>query len=151
MYSRQEASILRKKFWTSFGQYMRPLPNADGEMINWINYKTGVRQVHFRMDANNKMASIAIELRHADPIIREEYFKKFQQLKHVLEDTLGERWDWQMSVADEDGMVISRIGTTKTGVSVFNNDDWPAIISFLKPRLIALDSFWALAKNSFDM
>ena len=107
--------------------------------------------MHFRMDANNKMASIAIELRHADPIIREEYFKKFQQLKHVLEDTLGERWDWQMSVADEDGMVISRIGTTKTGVSVFNNDDWPAIISFLKPRLIALDSFWALAKNSFDM
>ena len=33
MYSRQEASILRKKFWTSFGQYLRPLPNADGEMI----------------------------------------------------------------------------------------------------------------------
>ena len=42
MYSRQEASQLRKNFWTSFGQYMRPLPNADGERVNWLNYKAAV-------------------------------------------------------------------------------------------------------------
>ena len=149
MYSRQEASILRKKFWTSFGQYMRPLPNAEGEMINWINYKTGVRQIHFRMDADTRKVSIAIELHHADPVIREQYFKKFQQLQSVLEETVGEAWEWQLSIPDDDGKIISRIGIQKTGVNVFNHDDWPAIISFLKPRLIALDNFWSLVKDSF--
>ena len=72
-------------------------------------------------------------------------------MKEQLLATLENSKIYTLAVADEDGMVISRIGTTKTGVSVFNNDDWPAIISFLKPRLIALDSFWSLAKNSFDM
>ncbi|HEX6192483.1 MAG TPA: DUF4268 domain-containing protein [Chitinophagaceae bacterium] len=149
MYTRHEASILRKKFWTSFGQYMRPLSNADGEMINWLNYKTGIRQIHFRMDADTKMASIAIELHHSDPALRMEYFNKFLQLKAMLEESLGESWEWQSSTVDEDGKVISRIGVTKTGVNVFNQDDWPEIISFLKARIIALDDFWSLVKNTF--
>jgi hypothetical protein len=29
-------------------------------------------------------------------------------------------------------------------------DDWPAIISFLKPRIIALDAFWSQAKYGFE-
>ncbi|MGZ8552516.1 MAG: DUF4268 domain-containing protein, partial [Chitinophagaceae bacterium] len=65
MYSKQEASLLRKRFWTQFGQYMRPLPGADGETVNWLNYKTGIKDLYFRMDADSKQATIAIELRHA--------------------------------------------------------------------------------------
>jgi hypothetical protein len=28
--------------------------------------------------------------------------------------------------------------------------DWPAIISFLKPRIIALDEFWENVKPGFE-
>ena len=149
MYSRQEASQLRKNFWTSFGQYMRPLPNADGERVNWLNYKTGVRHLYFRMDADNKWASIAIEMRHPDSSLQQEYFQKFVALKNILHDTLQEEWEWQMHAVDEDGKPVSRISKTIHGVNIFNNADWPAIISFLKPRMLALDNFWSLVKEGF--
>lgn len=149
MYSRQEASQLRKNFWTSFGQYMRPLPNAEGETVNWLNYKTGIRHLYFRMDADNKQAGIAIEMRHPDILLQQEYFQKFVALKNILHDTLQEEWEWQLHAVDEDGRPVSRIGKTINGVNIFNSSDWPAIISFLKPRMLALDHFWSLAKEGF--
>ncbi|TVP42967.1 MAG: DUF4268 domain-containing protein, partial [Mongoliibacter sp.] len=35
-------------------------------------------------------------------------------------------------------------------VNVMEKDDWPAIISFLKPRIIALDAFWSNIKPAFE-
>lgn len=142
MYSKQEASLIRKDFWTSLGLYMRPLPGADGEPVNWLNYKTGIRHFYFRMDADNKTASIAIELHHPDPELRQHYFTQLRQLQALLVQETGEEWKWQLDSADEDGKTFSRIGTRITGVNIFNKADWPAIISFLKPRMIALDAFW---------
>jgi hypothetical protein len=150
MYSKQEAAQLRKKFWTQFGQYMRPLSGADGERINWLNYKTGIKHLYFRMDADNRQATIAIELRHPDPELRKEYFEKFAALKKLLEQRTGEKWKWESLIIDEDGKQVSRIGTTSKEVNVFDTADWPAIISFLKPRILALDNFWNLVKETFE-
>lgn len=155
MYSRQEASQLRKNFWTSFGQYMRPLRNADDDPVNpiairWLNYKTGVKHLYFRMDADKDRATIAIELRHPDPLVQQQYFEKFRSLEKVLQQTVGELWQWQLHHTDEDGKLVSRIGTQLTKVNIFDINDWPAIISFLKPRIMALDNFWNRVKDSFD-
>ena len=49
MYSKAEATQLRQAFWTAFGQYMAPVPSAEGETTNWINYKTGFKHLYFRM------------------------------------------------------------------------------------------------------
>lgn len=62
MYTRQEASKLKEEFWTAFGKYMSPIPSAEGLPINWVNYKTGVKDVSFFMEADNKQASIGIQL-----------------------------------------------------------------------------------------
>ncbi|MFC7667142.1 hypothetical protein ACFQT0_06705 [Hymenobacter humi] len=35
-------------------------------------------------------------------------------------------------------------------VNLFSRDDWPALISFFKPRIIALDAFWADAQYTFE-
>jgi Domain of unknown function (DUF4268) len=150
MYSRQEASQFRKNFWTSFGQYMRPLRNADDEPVNWLNYKTGVKHLYFRMDADNNRATIAIELRHPDPLVQLLYFEKFRSLEKLLHQTVGEIWQWQLRHTDEDGKQVSRIGTQLRNVNVFDINDWPAIISFLKPRILALDNFWMMVKDGFD-
>ena len=150
MYSKQEASQLRKKFWTQFGQYMRPFPGAGGEPVNWLNYKTGIKHLYFRMDAGNKQATIAIELRHADPLLQQYYSEKLRELENLFQKMMGEAWQWELHTIDEDGKQVSRIGTIVTGVNVFNTADWPAIISFLKPRMLALDSFWTLVKERFE-
>lgn len=150
MYSKQEASVIKKKFWTSFGQYMKPLPNSDGEIINWLNYKTGIKHLYFRMDIDNKHASVSIELKHPDTEMQQQYFEQFVQLKNILQESTGEEWVWEMQATDEDGNTISRIGITLEKVNIFNTEDWSAIISFLKPRIIALDHFWSTVKYGFE-
>lgn len=150
MYNRQEASLLKKEFWTIFGQYMRPVANSDGESINWVNYKTGIRHIYFRLDADRAGAAIAIELHHPDAETRNEFFERFNQLKTMLLQITGEQWNWEAAATDENGKSFSRIGISIQNVSVFKKSDWPQIISFLKPRIIALDNFWNLVKDGFQ-
>ena len=101
------------------------------------------------MDAQPKSATISISMEHADPGIQELYFQQFLQFKTLLHKILGETWEWQLHV-DVEGKVISRIYNALPDASFLNKDDWPDLISFFKPRIIALDHFWENAKYSFD-
>lgn len=151
MYSKQEAAQLKEEFWTAFGKYMSPVLSAEGEKVNWINYKTGEKSVQFRMQADNKHAFIAIELTHKDSGIRDLYFSQLQQFKLLLESETGEQWKWEPEYNDEYGKVISRVSSVLSGVSIFRKEDWPQLISFFKPRMIALDTFWSQVKYAFEM
>lgn len=150
MFSKAEASQLRQQFWTTFGQYIRPQLSADGEKVNWINYKTGLKNVYFKMEAENRKARISIEITHPDPGIQELFFEQFLELKTLLHNTLNEDWEWQLHYFDNEGKTISRIYKELSEVSIFNRDDWPRLISFFKPRITVLDEFWSNAKYSFD-
>jgi len=150
MYSKTEATQLRQAFWTTFGQYMAPVPSAEGIPTNWINYKTSLKHVYFRLHADNRRASIGIELTHPDPEIRELFFAQFEELKAMLHETLGEIWRWELHAEDANGLPLSRIFTELTPANLFNRDDWPTLISFFKPRLMALDEFWSTAQYAFD-
>ena len=150
MYSKAEATQLRQAFWTALGQYMAPVPSAEGEPTNWINYKTGLKHVYFRMQADNRHATIGIELTQPDAGIRELYWEQFLELKSLLHETLGEPWTWQADAADAHGLPLARIYAELRPANLFSRDDWPALISFFKPRLIALDAFWADAQWSFE-
>lgn len=150
MYTKAELSQLRTKFWVAFGQYMKPIPNAQGRKVSWANYKTGVKDVYFKMKAERDFASIGIEIGNPDLVVQEIYFEQFLQVKKILESTLGEEWEWRQHQTNEFAQTISKIETVLTGVNLLNEDDWPEIISFLKPRIIALDEFWDLVKPGFE-
>ena len=149
MYTRHEVSLIKKKFWTSFGQYLRPITGGDGDTINWINYKTGVRHIYFRMDADMDYASIAIELTNPDSLMREQHYEQLRQVKKILEKSMGEEWNWKLH-QEQDGNILSRVSKMLPDVNILNEKDWPAIISFFKPRIIALDKFWMMVKDGFD-
>jgi hypothetical protein len=150
LYSKDEASQLKQTFWTTFGQYISPQLSTEGLRVNWVNYKTGIKYVYFRMEAGKKSASIAIEIAHPDAGIQELFFEQFLELKNVLHSALNEEWEWQLHHMDEAGKFTSRIIRQLYGVSIFNKNDWPALISFFKPRIISLDEFWSDAKYAFD-
>ena len=150
MYSKQEAAQLRKEFWTAFGQYMTPVLSAEGEKISWVNYKTGEKNIFFRMEADGRNAVVAIELTHADRDIQQIYYEQFLQLQKFLEEAKGEEWMWQLHTSNEYGKTVSRIFTSLQGVSIFKKQDWPALISFFKTKVMALDEFWSNVKYSFE-
>lgn len=150
MYSKEQASKLKQAFWTTFGQYMVSIPSADGLKINWVNYKTDFKYIFFKMDADKRMASIAIEITHPDVGIQALLFEQFYELRNILHHQVEEEWQWHLHTRNDYDKIISRISTEIHDVSVFKQDDWPKLISFFKPRMIALDEFWSTAKYSFD-
>lgn len=150
MYSKDEASQIRQAFWTAFGQYISPQLSADGLKVNWVNYKTGIKHLYFKMDADKKSAFIAIEIAHPDAGVQELFFEQFVEIKTLLNSYLNEEWEWALHDRDENGKTISRIYKRLPGVSIYNRNDWPTLISFFKPRIIALDEFWSVGQYSFE-
>lgn len=152
MYTKEEAKRLKEQFWTSFGQFMSLSLSEEGLKINWVNYKTGVKHLYFRMDADNKTASIYISINHPDAGIRSLIYEQFREFKTLLTDSLQEEWEWDEVYYDEQQVETSRIGISfPTKTSIFKQADWPSLITFFKPRIIALDSFWSTAQYSFDI
>lgn len=151
MYAKDEASKLKQAFWTTFGQYIAPQPSAEGLKINWVNYKTGIRYVNFKMHADNRAAFIAIELSNPDLGIQELLFEQFREYRNILRSCLGEDWEWQLHVPDENHKTVSRIFKPLPNVSIFKEEDWPQLISFFKPGIIALDEFWNDAQYGFEL
>ena len=106
MYSKQEAAQLKQEFWTALGQYLSPIFSAEGEKVNWVNYKTGEKDIHFRMHADNKKAAIGIELTHKDAGIQQLYFEQFSELRKFLEEATGEEWQWRLHATDDHGRTV---------------------------------------------
>src|ERR1700744_4437112 len=97
MYSKEQASKLKTQFWTNFGQYMKPIPGASGMPVNWINYKTGIRNVYFKMDVDNTKAFVAIEITHPNEEDRLNCYQQFLSLRKLLESTTAFNWQWNES------------------------------------------------------
>jgi hypothetical protein len=150
MYSKDEASQIRQAFWTAFGQYISPQLSADGLKVNWVNYKTGIKHLYFKMEADKRFATIGIVITHPDAGIQELFFEQFQELKTMFDSYFDEDWIWALHDKDEYGKTISRIYQQIDNVSIYNRNDWPQLISFFKPRIIALDDFWSVAQYSFE-
>lgn len=129
---------------------MAPVSSAEGLKTNWVNYKTGVKDVRFYMEADGHNAGIGIKLLHSDLDIRQSFFEKFVKLKPFLEQHVQEPWIWDAQHTDAYGKVTALIYTQLQSVNVYNPEHWPSLISFLKPRLIALDAFWSEWKPSFE-
>jgi hypothetical protein len=142
MFNRSETSRIKQEFWTAFGKYMSPIPSSEGMKINWVNYRTGVKGVFFRMETLPDRGIISISIEQPDPGIRELFFQQFEELKEMLHTTLEEEWTW-----NKDTSIIYR---ELPNASVLNKDHWPDLISFFKPRIIALDAFWENGRYAFE-
>lgn len=151
MYSKEEAQQIRTKFWISFGQYMKLHKSSEGEAINWINYKTGIKDLYFKTDVDSKSAKISVELTHKDLSIQELMFEQFEEFQPMFNSYFGGEWIWSKQYLDDQGKVISSIESKLEGVSIFRESDWVNIINFLKTNLIKLDGFWNDVKDSFEI
>jgi hypothetical protein len=151
MYKKEEASQVRQAFWKAYGMYMALQFSAEGLKINWINYKTGIKYLNFKMDADKKHAYIRIHLSHPDIEIQQMMMEQFRAVEKLLQLSIGEEWEWRLHETDEQGNIYSFIGISIDDVNIFNQNDWPTLIQFFKPRIIALDAFWSEAQYAFDL
>ena len=151
MYTKAEASYIRQKFWTSFGMYMAPVPSATLEKVNWVNYKTGVKGISFKMDADKDSATVRIEIFLKDTMLQHQYFEIFNSFAAEFKKAAGQGWGFQKDLFQDNKGNVSLINIELKNVNVFKESDWPTIISFLKQHIVGLDNFWALYKPAFEL
>jgi Domain of unknown function (DUF4268) len=151
MYTKEEASAVRQKFWTSFGKYMQPVPSATGEKVNWINYNTGIKGIAFKMNADNNVAYAAIEIYLTNTNLQQQYFELFLNLKKQFVALAGNDWTFENRQENAEGKTQAIISTSLNNINIFRETDWPSIISFSKKNIIALDAFWVEYKVAFEL
>ncbi|RZK18552.1 MAG: DUF3520 domain-containing protein, partial [Flavobacterium sp.] len=83
--------------------------SSEGLRVNWINYKTGIKHLYFKMDADGKKVRIAIEISHPDASIQELLFEQFKEFKTILTSYLEEDWTWELHTSDDYGKMVTRI------------------------------------------
>jgi hypothetical protein len=151
MYSKKEETLLKEQFWMALGTYMKPIPSAEDEKINWINYKTGQKNIRFIMQADTSIAAIAIEVSHDEINLQQRTFEKFVQLKKIFINIVKGNWQWEPQQLLANGKTVSRIILKTDNVNILNQHDWPQLISFFKKNIMALDAFWTENKFAFEM
>ena len=151
MYSAAEGTFIKQKFWTSFGMYISPVPSATLEKVNWVNYKTGIKGISFKMDAGKESAVVMVEIFLKDTMLQHQYFEIFNNFASELQKIGINKWLFQKDYFQENKGSVSLIAAELNNVNVFKEEDWPTIISFLKQNMLGIDKFWESYKPAFEL
>ena len=127
---------------------MQPVIGAAGEPQKWLNYPTGIPDLYFRAFAGEKSAVVGIEITNSQGEQGAHLVAHLNTVQGFLKAFTGEDWHW-LEAEDRPAQSLF-YGTELKSVSVFRQEDWPTLISFFKPRLIALDAFWQEAGWGFE-
>lgn len=149
MYGKAAASAQRSQFFTVLGQYLSPIPSMSGERPQWINYRTGIKDVYIRMEILERTCRIGFVISHPDEHNRLAFFDGFVLLRPIWDEICGRDWIWEADSLQPDGQPCARISRSLGAVTVMNKADWPEMISFFKDNLIKLDAFWFSVKERF--
>lgn len=130
MFSKEEASKIKKEFWTSFG---KSFPRK------WILYETRIKDLSFKFYCDPKKAEVSIDIEMKDEIFRNAYYEKLWSLESILEEELGGALFKEEFYALENGKIISRFWVEKQGVSIFNKNTWQEIFEFFVEKMSAFE------------
>ncbi|MFZ4680213.1 MAG: DUF4268 domain-containing protein [Flavobacterium sp.] len=133
MFSKEEALLIKKEFWTEFAKaYPR----------KWLLYDTKIKDVTFKFYIDNKKAQVLLDIEPKDEEKRKIYFEKIESLKTILlEDYLPEAI-LERNFYLECGKIISRIWVEKLGVSLNNKNNWETIFDFFNETMTQFEYFY---------
>ena len=129
MYSKEEKKKSTVDFWNSFGLYMKKY-NRDFGRVKWVNYRSNVKDIFFRLNITNKTATFSIEIQHKEEGMRELFFEQFKELKGVLNDNIREDLIWEDLTYNKNNQPICSIYSELENVSIYNRDDWQKVFVF---------------------
>ena len=132
MYSKADAQILKKEFWSTFGnEYPR----------KWLLYNTKIKDVTFKFNVDNKKAYVMLDIEPKDENKRKIYFEKVVSLKDILMDEFlpDALFDKDFHLENK---VISRVWVELSDVSLNRKTDWETIFNFFFDKMDAFERFF---------
>ena len=149
MLSKTERQALNTEFYTALGLMMQgSVSEFQPKKVRWTNYRTNVKDIYVRLDADNKGATFAIDMQQKDDDVRAIFWEQLTELKMLLQGEFGENLIWHEHFYKPDGNQISRVELRLENGSLYDKSTWPILLPFLKENLLAFDRFWS---NCFDI
>lgn len=133
MYSKEEALVIKKEFWTAF---------ASAYPRKWLLYDTKIKDVTFKFYIDNKKAQVLFDIEPKEEEKRKIYYEKIESLKTILLDDYLPEAILERNYYLESGKVISRIWVEKPGVSLNNKNYWPEIFDFFNETMSQFEVFF---------
>ncbi|MCL7762689.1 DUF4268 domain-containing protein [Polaribacter sp. Z014] len=133
MFSKEEAALLRKDFWTSFG---KSFPRK------WLLYNTKIKGFSFKFVAERKQAMVCIDIENPDELVNLLYYDQMLSLKTLLETELPEVI-FNDAYELESGKIIHRIYVPFEGkFSVYNKNSWRDCFEFYMETMPKFELFF---------
>jgi len=133
MFSKAEAQIIKKEFWTAF---------AEAYPRKWLLYNTKIKDVSFKFYVDNKKAQVMLDIEPKEEEKRKIYFEKIESLKDILHDEFLPDAVLDRNHYLETGKAISRVWTEKTGISLYNKATWNDIFDFFNEKMDLFERFF---------
>jgi len=134
MFSKAEAQIIKKEFWTAF---------AEAYPRKWLLYDTKIKDVSFKFYVDNKKAQVLLDIEPKDEQKRTIYYEKVESLKNILHEDFLPDAVLERNFHLETGKIISRIWIEKTGgISLYNKATWNEIFDFFNENMDAFERFF---------
>jgi hypothetical protein len=133
MFSKAEAQIMKKEFWTAF---------ADAYPRKWLLYDTKIKDVTFKFYVDNKKAQVMLDIEPKDDEKRKIYFEKIESLRAILLAEFLPEAIFEKDFYLENGKVISRVWVELNGISLYNMASWAQIFRFFNIHMDAFERFF---------
>ncbi len=140
MYTREEAKLLRKKFWTLFGKRCKIVPELAYRKKKWILYDTKIAGLDLKFDVDRNAATVMIEVNHKNEDKRLNIFEKLGKYKVILEEGFEEGLQWELCVSRKSGEEVSRIFVSQEGFDIHRQNQWPDIYNFFIDNMLKLEA-----------
>ncbi|WP_293873187.1 DUF4268 domain-containing protein [Flavobacterium sp.] len=133
MYSKEEALLIKKEFWTAF---------AEAYPRKWLLYDTKIKNVAFKFYIDNKKAQVLLDIEQNDEEKRKIYFEKIASLKTILHQEYLPNAILERNFYLENGKIISRIWVEKESVGLNNKKYWTEIFEFFNQTMSQFEQFF---------
>ena len=133
MFSKAEAQIIKKEFWTAF---------AEAYPRKWLLYDTKIKDVSFKFYVDNKKAQVLLDIEPKEDDKRTIYYEKIESLKNILHEEFLPEAVLERNHYLETGKAISRVWVEKTGICLFNKATWSDIFDFFNENMDAFERFF---------
>jgi|TARA_B100000795_G_scaffold267077_1_gene251288 hypothetical protein len=148
MWSKEEARKKRIRFFTNFGVYMKKHAEFTEQKIRWVNYRTGVSAIRFKIEADNKTTRVVVDIVNSDIGLMELFYEQFTEFKTMLEANMDELI-WEKNYYNATGQRSMRIYTETSLYSMNNEEHWGDLFRFYEKNMLALHEFWDNSKDIF--
>lgn len=133
MFSKAEAQIIKKEFWTAF---------AEAYPRKWLLYDTKIKDFTFKFYVDNKKAQVLLDIEPKENEKRKIYFEKIESLKNILLEEFLPDAVIEKEFHLETGKAISRVWVEQTSISLYNKATWNDIFDFFNEKMDAFERFF---------